>query len=135
MTSAVPLMLIPLALYNLAMVGGMGGGGVAALQRDVAAFPMVSGALWTLLVGDILILIALVLLFIAILKAARGGSRSTLGHILSLLVFVVFVAKFLLVQGAATQIFFILMAIALVDAVGVTVVAVQAAERNMSIGL
>jgi hypothetical protein len=54
---------------------------------------------------------------------------------LSLLVFVVFLVEFLLFASAATDVFFILMAIALIDVVAGFAVALNAASRDVSIGL
>jgi hypothetical protein len=132
---ALPLMIIPLALYNLALIGIMGGSGVAGLGDVVISLQMLSGADWTMTLGDVLIVIALGMLFIEILKASRYGRGSLLNHMLSMLVFIGFLVEFLLVRNAATQIFFILMTITLVDVVGGFAVAIRAAGRDVSIGL
>lgn len=107
MIAAFPLMLVPLALYNLAMIGLMGEGGAAALDKVVLSLSMLSGAVWTMSLGDLMIVIGLVALFFEIVKATRTGSGSLINHMLSLVVFILFLVEFLLVQGAATQIFFI----------------------------
>lgn len=132
---AIPLLIIPFALYNLAMAGLFGGGGVAVLESDVIAMNMLSGATWTMSFGDLLIVIALALLFLEILKATRPGSRALLDHMLSMVLFVVFLVEFLLVQGAATQIFFILMLICFIDVVAGFAVSIRTASRDLSIGL
>ncbi len=54
---------------------------------------------------------------------------------LSLVVFILFLVEFLLVQGAATQIFFILMTIAFLDVIGGFVISIRTAGRDVSIGL
>lgn len=135
MISALPLMLVPFVLYNLAMFGAMGAGGIAALDTAIISLPMVSGALLTLTLGDFFILVSLVLLFVEILRATRNDTGSLVRHMLSLLIFSAFVLEFLLVRDAATQPFFILMTIALVDVIGVFAVSIRTADRNMSIGL
>ena len=135
MLFAIPLLIIPFALYNVAMAGLFGGGGVAVLESEVLAVNMLSGTTWTMAFGDLLIFIALVLLFVEILKATRPGSRALLDHMLSMVLFVVFLVEFLLVQGAATQIFFILMTITFVDVIGGFAVAIRSAGRDVSIGL
>ena len=67
------------------------------------------------------IVVALVILFVEILKATRNGSGSLVNHMLSMLVFIAFLVEFLLVQDAATQVFFILMTVALIDVIGTTI--------------
>ena len=134
MLLAIPLLIIPFALYNLAMTGLFGDGGVAVLDSEVMAVNMLSGTTWTMAFGDLLILIALVL-FVEILKATRPGSRALLDHMLSMVLFVVFLVEFLLVQGAATQIFFILMTITFIDVIAGFAVSIRTASRDLSIGL
>ena len=135
MLAALPLTLIPLVLHNLGMIGVMGGGGVVGLGQIVISLQMLSGADWTMTIGDLLIVVALVFLFVEILRASRNGRGSLLNHILSMLVFIVYLVEFLLVRDAATQVFFILMTITLVDVIGGFAVAVRSAGRDVSIGL
>ena len=135
MLAALPLMIIPFVLYNLAMLGTMGGGGVASLENVVISLRMLSGAEWTMTLGDVLIVVALLFLFVEILKASRNGRGSLLNHMLSMLVFVACLVEFLLVRNAATQIFFILMIIAFIDVIGGFAVAIRSAGRDVSIGL
>lgn len=135
MLAALPLMIIPFVLYNLAMSGMMGGGGVASLENVVISLRMLSGAEWTMTLGDVLIVVALVFLFVEILKASRNGRGSLFNHMLSMLTFVGYLTEFLLVRDAATQIFFILMIIAFIDVIGGFAVAIRSAGRDVSIGL
>jgi hypothetical protein len=135
MLAALPLMIVPFALYNVAMFGFIGLGGPEWLDGRIAQVTMVSGAAWTLSFGDLLIVLALALLFVEILKATRPGPFRPFDHMLSLLVFVVFLVEFLLFASAATDVFFILMAIAFVDVVAGFAVALNAASRDVSIGL
>jgi hypothetical protein len=135
MFAALPLMVIPFALYNLALFGIMGGSGVAGLATVVSSLQMLSGADWTMTIADVLIVIALIFLFVEILKASRNGRGSLLNHMLSMLVFIAYLVEFLLVRDAATQTFFILMVVTLVDVVGGFAVAIRSAGRDVSIGL
>lgn len=135
MVAAFPLMILPFILYNLVMLGAFGGDGASTFAQVILSLSMLSGALWTLSLGDLFILIALALLFVEILKATRTGSGSLLNHMLSMLVFVAYLVEFLLVRGAATQIFFILMVIAFIDVVAGFAVSIRSAGRDVSIGL
>jgi hypothetical protein len=133
--AAIPLMLIPFILYNLAMVGAFGGGGTASLDTIVTSVHMMSGATWTMSLGDLFIVIGLVILFLEIFKATRRSSVALLDHLFSMALFVVFLVEFLLVQSAATQIFFILMLISLVDVIAGFTVSIKSASRDVAIGL
>ncbi|KGF69635.1 membrane protein [Hoeflea sp. BAL378] len=134
MLAAIPLMIVPLIAYNLVMVG-LFGAGVAGLGSTVTSLSMMSGAVWTMSLGDLLIVVALVLLFVEVVKATRTGRWSVLDHMLSMFVFVAFLVEFLLVRDAATQVFFILMAIAFIDVIAGFTVAIRSAGRDVSIGL
>ncbi|MEX2694024.1 hypothetical protein [Rhizobium mongolense] len=135
MIAVMPLMVIPFLLYNMTMAGLMSGGGIPALQHDIIVLSMISGAIWSMALGDLFIVVALVILFFEILKATRNGSGSLVNHMLSMLVFIAFLVEFLLVQDAATQVFFILMTIALIDVIGGFAVSIRSAGRDVSIGL
>ena len=135
MLAALPLMIIPFILYNLGMLGILGGGGVASLGNVISSRQMLSGAGWTKTLGDVLIVISLVFRFVVIQKASRNGRGSLINHMLSMLVFIAYLVEFLLVRDAATQIFFILMTITFVDVIGGFAVAIRAAGRDVSIGL
>jgi hypothetical protein len=133
--AAIPLMLIPFVLYNLAMFGAFGGGGIEGLKTVVTSVNMMSGATWTMSLGDLFIVVSLVILFFEIFKATRRSSVALLDHLFSMALFVVFLVEFLLVQGAATQIFFILMLVSLVDVIAGFTVSIKSASRDVAIGL
>ncbi len=134
MLAAIPLMIVPLIAYNLVMVGLLGTG-VAGLGATITSLSMMSGATWTMSLGDLLIVVSLALLFIEVLKATRTGPWSVIDHMLSMFVFVAFLVEFLLVRDAATQVFFILMVIAFIDVIAGFSVSIRSAGRDVSIGL
>jgi hypothetical protein len=134
MLASIPLMIVPLIAYNLVMIG-LVGGGVAGLGTTITSLSMMSGATWTMSLGDLLIVVSLILLFIEVLKATRTGPWSVIDHMFSMLVFVAFLVEFLLVRDAATQVFFILMVIAFVDVIAGFSVSIRSAGRDVSIGL
>lgn len=134
MLAAIPLMIVPLIAYNLVLIG-LVGGGVAGLGTTITSLSMMSGATWTMSLGDLLIVVSLVLLFIEVVKATRTGSWSVIDHMLSMFVFVAFLVEFLLVRDAATQVFFILMVIAFIDVIAGFTVSIRSAGRDVSIGL
>jgi hypothetical protein len=135
MLAALPLMIVPLVLYNVALFGFIGVGGPQWLDTELFSLTMVSGAVWAMTYGNALIVAALVLLFVEIVKAARPGPMQIADHLFSMLIFVIFLIEFLLLPQAATDVFFILMAIAFIDVVAGFSVSIRTASRDVSIGL
>jgi len=134
MLSAIPLMIVPFIIYNAIMIG-IAGTGIEGLSAPLLELEMMSGALWTMSLGNLLIVIGLVMMFFEILKATRTGSWSVMDHLLSTFLFVAFIVEFLLVEKAATDVFFILMVIAFVDVIAGFSVSIRSAGRDVSIGL
>ncbi len=135
MIAAIPLMLIPFILYNMAMLGLMGSGGIDALNNQIISLDMMSGKTWTMSLGDLLIVASLIALFFEILKSTRRSSFAVLDHLFSMLLFIGFLVEFLLVGDAATQIFFIIMMIAFIDVIAGFTISIKSASRDVSIGL
>ncbi|MDB5561322.1 hypothetical protein [Ramlibacter sp.] len=127
----VPLLVLPLIIYNIVAFIVFGGAGTG-WANPVVSIPMVSRAVWGLTAGDLLLLAGLVCLFFEILKSTRTGSASIIEHIFSTAVFVVFLVEFLLVGAAATSTFFILMVMSLIDVVAGFSVSITSAERDVS---
>ena len=135
MLAAIPLMIFPLIAYNVLVFSPYGDLGPAVLENPVLSVSMMSGAVWTMQVSDIVIVGALLLLFVEVLKATRTGPWSVVDHLLSTLVFVAFLVEFLLVGRAATDLFFILTVVAFVDLIAGFSVSIRSAGRDVSIGL
>lgn len=96
--------------------------------------PMISGALWSFTVGNMLIIFTLGLLFMEILKATRTDGNSLVDHGLSTMVFVICIIEFLTVKEAATSVFFIIMFISLIDVIAGFSVTIRAARRDLNVG-
>ena len=124
-----PLLLIPFAIYNI----------IAFLMPGVSwtgAFTtvhMVSGGDWSMSAGDILITLAILLLFGEMMKSTRIGIRTVVDHALSLVLFLGIMAEFLLVQQAATATFFLLLVISFVDVLGGFAVTRRSAQRDLTV--
>jgi hypothetical protein len=126
----VPLMIVPFILYNLGLAGLLGGG-EQPFANEIFSLTMMSGGVWSMTMADLMVLVALVLLFLEIMKSTRTSTASVVDHLLSTFVFVAFLLEFLLVRGAATSLFFVLMAIALVDVLAGFSVSLRAAGRDV----
>lgn len=120
-TIGFPLLLIPLALYNI----------IVFLMPDVAftaplvTVPLPSATSWTVTLGDVLVGLGIILLLFEMVRAARPGAKYLTDHLLSLLVFGGAVAEFVLLKRFATSTFFLLTLLAAVDFLGGTSIALR----------
>jgi hypothetical protein len=107
-----PLLLIPLAIYNIVVWLMPSVSFTEALQTKI---PLVSGAEWAFTPGDILLVLGVVLLLIEVMKGARPGAKYLTDHLLSLIVFAVAAAEFVLLRQFGNSLFFLLTLLALVE--------------------
>lgn len=134
MITNVPLMVVPLIVYNLVLFGLLGTNIQSPWGELIFDVNMISGANWLMTLGDLMIALGLVLLFFEILKATRVGTNSIVDHLLSTFIFVAFLVEFLLVQGAATPVFFLLMMMTMIDVLAGFSVSIRAATRDVALG-
>ena len=128
----VPLLIVPFILYNLGLAGLLGATAADPWSTGIFTVGMMSGGVWAMTLGDLLVVIALLLFFVEILKATRTSNASVVDHLLSTFVFVAYLVEFLLVRGAAHSIFFTLMVIALVDVLAGFSVSIRSAGRDVN---
>src|SRR6201997_424414 len=106
-----PLLLIPLAIYNI----------IVWLMPDVsfgdalAKLTLMSGAVWAITLGDVLLALSVVLLLLEVMKGARPGAKYLTDHLLSLVVFGAAAAEFLLWPKFATSTYCLLALLSLSD--------------------
>ncbi len=132
MLGMVPLLIIPFLLFNLGLAGLFGAAG-DPLGEPLFSVTLISGGAWTMNAGDLLVVLALVLLFVEMMKSTRTSNASIVDHLLSTFVFVAYLVEFLLVPGAAHPVFFILMVISLVDVLAGFSVSIRAAGRDVNL--
>ena len=134
MLSSIPLLVVSFILYNLGLAGmfGEGPGGDPWLT-ELFSFRMMSGGVFSMTLGMLMVVIALLLFFVEIVKSTRTSNASLVDHLLSTFVFVAFLVEFLLVRGAAHPVFFVLMVIALIDVLAGFSVSLRSAGRDISI--
>lgn len=142
---ALPLLVISFILYNIIVLfsGGSGVDGSplaasaaadAVLRKVLFTLPMIGGARWHFSMGDMLILVTMFLLFFELIKSTYTASVSLLDHGLSMLVFIACLVEFLLVQQAATSVFFFIMIATLIDVVAGFMIGIRTARRDLNIG-
>jgi hypothetical protein len=106
-----PLLLIPLAIYNI-IVFLMPG---VTLAEPLVTVTLMSGAGWPVTLSDILLALGILSLLLEVMKGARPGAKYLTDHLLSLIVFGAAAAEFLLWPKFGTSTFFLLSLLALVD--------------------
>lgn len=126
-----PLLVIPLLIYNVVAFVFMGGS-PTGWATQIFSVPMVSGAPWSLTAGDLMVVLGLGCLFFEVLKSTNTGRNSVVEHMLSTLVFVIFLVEFLLVGAAASSVFFLLMMMSIFDVVAGFTVSITSAGRDVT---
>jgi len=106
-----PLLLIPLAIYNI-IVFLMPG---VTLAEPLLTLTLMSGAQWPVTLSDILLALGILLLLLEVIKGARPGAKYLTDHLLSLIVFGAAAAEFLLWPKFGTSTYFLLSLLSLVD--------------------
>jgi hypothetical protein len=124
-----PLLLIPFAIYNIIAFLMPG----VSWTGTVTAVHMMSGADWTMSAGDMLITLAVILLFGELMKSTRIGLRSVVDHALSLILFLAMLVEFILVRQAGSSTFFLLLVISFVDVLGGFAVTLRSAQRDLTV--
>ena len=106
-----PLLLIPLAIYNI-IVFLMPG---VSFADPLLKLTLMSGAEWPLTLSDMLLALGILLLLFEVIKGARPGAKYLTDHLLSLIVFGAAAAEFLLWPRFGSSTYFLLAMLALVD--------------------
>jgi uncharacterized membrane protein YqaE (UPF0057 family) len=135
--TAFPLLTIPVVIYNLMALfagGNAGDGGFAAqLAAPLFHIPMVSGGSFSIASGDLLIILALVLLFVELIKSTGTGATAIINHALSMILFIVCLIEFLLAPGFGTATFLIITIMTLLDVLAGVVVTIISARRDVAV--
>jgi hypothetical protein len=106
-----PLLLIPLAIYNI-IVFLMPG---VSLAEPLVKLTLMSGIEWPVTLSDILLALGILLLLFEVIKGARPGAKYLTDHLLSLIVFGGAAAEFVLWPRFGTSTYFLLALLSLVD--------------------
>jgi hypothetical protein len=127
-----PLLGIILVIFNAIILSDP-----MALRADASplfSLPLPSGAEWLPGTSDLLIIGGVVLLYLELFKATRTSVGAIVEHILSLVVFLIFLIEFIVFAPAANSTCFILMLLALLDVIGGFTISISTARRDMNFG-
>ena len=139
---AIPLTFLVFVLYNVIVLfsgapDAGGDGAMAArtlLAKELVAVPMMSNAVWSFTLGDLILSLTLIVLFIEILKATYTSTSSLVDHGLSMLVFIAALIEFIVVPQAATSVFFLLLLALLIDVIAGFTIGIRVAKRDIGFG-
>lgn len=136
MLIAIPLLMIPVILYNIVVLtGAVGGAGAVAADgslRDVLfSIPMTSGSVWNVGVGDMILFLSLILLFFELLKSTSSQKVAIVNHALSMVLFVICLVEFLLIKGFATSTFFLIVTMVMLDVLAGFIVTIISARKDL----
>jgi hypothetical protein len=124
---AFPMLIVPFAIYNM----------IAFLldldfHQTVFTVPLLSGHRMDVSMGDVLVLLGVLLLYIEILKSTRFSSKAIVDHVLSIILFIAMIVEFIVAGKAATSTFLILTALSFVDVVGGFTITIRTAQRDVA---
>lgn len=132
-----PVLLIVIILYNiLAVANGFAGNEAmqSFLAREHVTFHMFSGDAWDFNLGDLVLGVGFICLFVEVLKATRTTRRELIHHGLAVLVFVIALVEFIVVKGFSTSVFFFVLVMTAFDVVAGYTISIVAAEHDLGLG-
>ena len=141
-----PLFVFPLVLfYILGESPGWFPDAVAEALRGVTNYNHVlpfigdgiglpSGTKWRPTIGQAVILIGVILLYVELFKSTQTHQTSIIDHMLSTFVFIGYFAFFLSKEWAVNEVFFVLMAMSFLDVVAGFTITISTARRDFSLG-
>tara|TARA_R110002020_G_scaffold13224_8_gene47702 strand:+ start:842 stop:1270 length:429 start_codon:yes stop_codon:yes gene_type:complete len=133
-----PLMLIPVALYNILAVSGSAFSTAAEirarLDTDFQSIPMISGSIWQITPGHMLITLSLIMLFFEMIKSTGTDHTAVMNHAFSMVLFIICLVEFLMFPAFGTSVFFIIGLMALLDVMAGFMVTIASARRDFSVG-
>ena len=135
MLIAIPLLVVPVVIYNLViLLGGSAPdavlGPASVLSEVLFRVPMTSGAVWSISVGDLILFLSLILLFVELLKSTSSQRIAIVNHALSMVLFVVCLVEFLLLPRFAGSVFFLILTMVLLDVLAGFIVTIIASRRD-----
>jgi len=122
-------MAIVIVAYNImALVTG------PSMETTLIDAQLLSGAVWSMKVSDLLLVSALGLLFLELIGSTKTSTSSVINHGLSLVVFIGALIEFIVLPEFGTSTFFLITMFALLDVVAGFTVTIATARRDFSVG-
>ena len=127
-----PLLALSVVVYNIIVLVTGDVEAVLFLQRGIE-ITLFSGEAWKFTIGDLLIVVSLVLLFVEILKSTVTTANSIANHALSMLVVIVALIEFLMFKGFGTSPFFLVVCMCIIDVIAGFSITIVASKRDLGV--
>src|SRR3989338_6154412 len=128
MLGTLPLMAIVIILYNVIVyLTGL------SMDSQITTITLISGTIWTVTVGDLIVFAALMLLFLELINSTKTGASTIVNHGLSMLVLLIALVQFIVLPPFGTSTFFALVLLALFDVIAGFTVTITAARRDFTV--
>jgi hypothetical protein len=109
---AFPLLLIPFAFFNMVIfLLNM------PFTETVFTIPLASDREMPVAMGDLIVAVGMLLLYVEVLKAARPGGKSIMDHVLAFIVFAGMASELVFVPRATTPTLLLLTVLGFVDVI------------------
>ena len=135
MFAAFPLLALPVVIYNLVALtfsqGFKSADASSRLSQSLFSISMTSRVEWAISSGDLILAVALVVLFIELLKSTTSHRVVIINHALSMMLFVACLVEFLLAPAFATSTFFLLTLMVVLDVLAGFIVTIASTRRDI----
>ncbi|MBA4209606.1 MAG: hypothetical protein C0454_08760 [Parvibaculum sp.] len=129
MFRTLPLMAFAIIAYNIIVyLTGL------SMETQVFSVSLISGAMWTIVLGDVIVFAALLLLFLELVSSTQTGTSTIVNHGLSMFVLVIALVQFIVLPEFGTSTFFALVLFAAFDVIAGFTVTITAARRDFTVG-
>lgn len=126
----IPFFSFILILYNVLAFAGQQ---QSALTMTLFSANLMSGATFTLNVEHLLIIIGILGLYFKIFKSTRSSTSSIVDHVLSMLIFIMFLIEFITVKDVGNASFLILMLMSMTDVIAGFTISISSARRDIMV--
>ena len=135
MLQSIPTLLIPVLIYFIAafLLKGEGVDTTEYLNTVLFEIGLKSGEIFKFSISSLIMLIALLSLFIEVIKATSMSKLTLVDHGLSTVLFIFCLVCFIILPAAGTALFFILTVATLVDVMAGALVSLRMARRDLAI--
>ena len=128
MLGSLPLLALVIIVYNIVVyLTGF------TMDSTILEVKLVSGTTWIISLGDVLLMVALVLLFLELVNSTKTGTSTIINHSLSMLVLRVGLVEFVVLPPFGTSVFFLIVVLSLLDVIAGFTVTITAARRDLNI--
>jgi hypothetical protein len=107
--------------------------GREVLKRELVSLTLPSNAVLPITVSDLLVILALILLYIEVIKATRTSRASIGDHLMSLVGFIGVLLAFILMPSVGTVPFLLIVVMCFIDVVAGFTISISSARRDIEI--